>query len=142
MKCPVCEIELEIPIQDLDEVYYDCSNCDSSLLFKNGECEILSEGKKGTSQKAVSEKSILRHKSTLQKDQIQETTEEKDHPFEEESSSKIIFKEENNNQQTGEELEVLQESNEEEELDSEDQLPLEGRKSGGREKYRGGGLSK
>ena len=118
MKCPVCKIELEIPLQDLDEVYYDCSNCDSSLLFKNGECEVLSEGKKKTE---VLEKSPLQHKSTPQQDQIKETTEAQDQAFEEESSSKIIFEEDDKNQQADEEFESFPESHEVEEAEDEDQ---------------------
>lgn len=44
MNCPVCNASLEFSISGLDEFYYDCSHCNSSLLLKNGECEILSEG--------------------------------------------------------------------------------------------------
>ena len=53
MKCPVCKIEIKFDVQALDEVYYDCSHCSSSLLFKNGECEVLNEG---ITQEAVSNK--------------------------------------------------------------------------------------
>ena len=57
MKCPVCKIELNFAVQNLDDTYYDCSNCDSSLLFKNGECEVLNKGtsKESHSQKGLSE---------------------------------------------------------------------------------------
>ena len=44
MKCPICKTDLEFSAQNLEEVYYDCSNCGSSLFFKDGECEVLSEG--------------------------------------------------------------------------------------------------
>ena len=44
MNCPVCKVKIEFKAPDLEEVYYDCSHCSSSLLFKKGKCEVLSEG--------------------------------------------------------------------------------------------------
>ena len=45
MNCPVCKTEIEFDLPALEELYYDCSNCQSSLLFKGGKCEVISEGK-------------------------------------------------------------------------------------------------
>ena len=61
MKCPVCKTEFEFTVPDLEEAYYDCSHCNSSLLLKNGKCEVLSEGQS--------------EKSSLQNDQTEENTE-------------------------------------------------------------------
>ena len=44
MKCPVCEADFDFPIQSLEEVYYDCPQCHSALLLKNGDCEVLNKG--------------------------------------------------------------------------------------------------
>lgn len=78
MKCPVCEVELKFPVQELDEVYYDCSNCDTSLVFKNGECEVLNEGRPEDvkPQDNLSEKTISEEDSS-QKNVIEENVEEK-----------------------------------------------------------------
>ncbi len=47
MDCPVCKVKLEFPITELEEAYYDCPHCHSSLLFNKGQCEVLNEGKPG-----------------------------------------------------------------------------------------------
>ncbi|MCY4321124.1 MAG: hypothetical protein OXC37_01780 [Bdellovibrionaceae bacterium] len=38
--CPVCKIKInfEIPKED---IYYDCSNCQSALLFSKGTCQVI-----------------------------------------------------------------------------------------------------
>ena len=46
MNCPVCNTELGFSIDDLEDFYYDCSYCQSALLFTKGECQIVSQGKK------------------------------------------------------------------------------------------------
>ena len=48
MNCPVCKrkIEFEIPEED---IYYDCSHCQSSLLFTQGECQIINKEKTASS---------------------------------------------------------------------------------------------
>ena len=40
MNCPVCKrkIDFDIPKED---IYYDCSHCQSSLLFSKGECLVI-----------------------------------------------------------------------------------------------------
>ena len=106
MKCPICKIELEFPIQELDEAYYDCSNCDSSLLFKNGECEILNEGhaKEPVSQKDLPEKNMLEQADLPQKN-VSES------PSLEESSLQSTLTEENTNQKSlEEEAKIFQEN--------------------------------
>ena len=45
MNCPVCKTKFDFPSLDLEEFYYDCPHCNSSLLFKNGDYKILSQGK-------------------------------------------------------------------------------------------------
>ena len=44
MNCPVCKIKIELELPSQEELYYDCSNCQSSLLFKGGECEVIHRG--------------------------------------------------------------------------------------------------
>ena len=44
MNCPVCHTKITSPIPSSGELYYDCSACLSSLLLKNGKCELLSQG--------------------------------------------------------------------------------------------------
>ena len=109
MNCPVCKLELELSLQDSEEIYYDCSNCDSSLVFKNGECEILSEG---NPKKALSEENDS-EKETLQENTIEENVEKT-------VSSKAASPEENLSQNA---LEV--ESSEEEAKELQDEKPDE-----------------
>ena len=75
MSCPVCKVKLEFPVPDLEEVYYDCPNCNSSLLFKNGKCEVLNEGQseKSESQKNQSEIVDFQKKESLQDPDSEET---------------------------------------------------------------------
>ena len=44
MQCPVCKVKFDFEISPSEEIYYDCSHCQSSLLFNKGQCEVLSEG--------------------------------------------------------------------------------------------------
>ena len=44
MNCPVCNKELEFDLTDLEDFYYDCSVCKSSLSFQKGKCEVISRG--------------------------------------------------------------------------------------------------
>ena len=73
MQCPVCKINLDFEVPHLEEVYYDCSHCQSSLLFKNGQCEILSEG-----QPAKEEETILNEEpdSLIKEQDLSEQLEE------------------------------------------------------------------
>ena len=120
MKCPVCKIELELSIQDSEEIYYDCSNCDSSLLFKDGDCEILSEGnpKKTLSENNDSEKETLQENAN--EESIGEAISSED-DFPEENLSQNALEEENEHQNTEEEDERLLN----EKLDKEIQLSPE-----------------
>ena len=43
MNCPICKTKIESPTGD-EEIYYDCSVCNSSLLLKSTGLEILNEG--------------------------------------------------------------------------------------------------
>lgn len=58
MKCPVCQYDLDFSSQGLDEVYYDCVQCDSSLLLKNGKCEVLSKGQSKLQEKPVEDNDL------------------------------------------------------------------------------------
>ena len=40
MNCPVCKTKINFEIPEKD-IYYDCSHCQSSLLFSKGECIII-----------------------------------------------------------------------------------------------------
>ena len=59
MNCPVCKrkIEFEIPEED---IYYDCSHCQSSLLFSKGQCLVIhaEEIHSPDLEKDISEKSL------------------------------------------------------------------------------------
>lgn len=99
MNCPVCKANLEFPVADLDEVYYDCSACNSSLLFKNGECEILSEGQ----AKASSTQNQKEDTGQSSQDLLEE---EKPSPSEE-TSEEIV--EEENPVETKEDLQTSDE---------------------------------
>ena len=61
MKCPICQSQLEFSAEGLEEFYYDCSQCDSSLFFKNGNCEVLSRGNplKAKNKKALDPKETI-----------------------------------------------------------------------------------
>ncbi len=74
MKCPVCKIDLEFPISNMEEAYYDCSNCGSSLLFKKGECEVLSEGKAPDTLKQTRVKQSSESQETARKKQTAESS--------------------------------------------------------------------
>ena len=59
MKCPVCNQDFDRTFKNLKEdLYYDCSHCNSSLFFKGGECTVLSEG--SLDQSVRKEKGILK----------------------------------------------------------------------------------
>ncbi len=58
MKCPVCNQDFELSEKDIQvDFYYDCDHCHSSLFFKEGKCEVLSEGslKREGEEEVVSE---------------------------------------------------------------------------------------
>ena len=40
MNCPVCKKKIEFKIPE-EDIYYDCSHCQSSLLFSKGECQVI-----------------------------------------------------------------------------------------------------
>ena len=40
MNCPVCKRKIEFNIPE-EDIYYDCSHCQSSLLFSKGECQVI-----------------------------------------------------------------------------------------------------
>lgn len=44
MNCLACKKELELELSGPEEFYYDCPFCRASLLIKEGECELISEG--------------------------------------------------------------------------------------------------
>ena len=54
MNCPVCKTNIEFKIPE-EDTYYDCSNCQSSLLFTQGKCVVINEEKIDTEQKAPTE---------------------------------------------------------------------------------------
>ena len=60
MNCPVCnkKFEFEIPKED---IYYDCSYCQSSLLFSQGQCQIINAEPVDSS---ISEPKIAEKQST------------------------------------------------------------------------------
>ena len=100
MNCPVCKINLEFKAPHLEEVYYDCSNCSSSLLFKNGECEVLSgrEAKSPSSQDNQIKETDFQSEKTLGEYSSDENADEglssdlaiEDHSMElEESAEKV-----------------------------------------------------
>lgn len=120
MKCPVCKIELELSIQEAEEIYYDCSNCDSSLLFKNGDCEILNEG---NPQKELSGENNPKEEGfqeNINKENIGETVKSESDSLPENLLQNAL-EEENEYQNTEEEDEKLQN----EKPDEENQLPPE-----------------
>ena len=40
--CPVCNALFDFPISGSEEIWCDCGHCGSSLLIKDGQCEVLS----------------------------------------------------------------------------------------------------
>ena len=46
MECPVCGEKINLSAEDMrvGEIYYDCGFCQSSLFFKEGNCQVLVEG--------------------------------------------------------------------------------------------------
>ena len=58
MNCPVCNKELEFDLTDLEDFYYDCSVCNSSLSFQKGNCEVISRGQAPQSQINSSETQV------------------------------------------------------------------------------------
>ena len=44
MNCPICQNNLGLDLPDIEEFYYDCSVCHSSLFFNQGKCEVISRG--------------------------------------------------------------------------------------------------
>ena len=103
MKCPVCKMEFEFTVQNLDEAYYDCSHCQASLLLKNGKCEVLSEGDLEKSRpqdhrpREDSEKNIFQRKEESSQDfsdeeNIEESVEFTDPSFEKSSEQNPLAK--------------------------------------------------
>ena len=43
MICPVCKTELGFELPDVEDFYYDCPVCNSSLSFHDGKCEVISQ---------------------------------------------------------------------------------------------------
>ncbi|MCZ0931824.1 MAG: hypothetical protein OXJ52_01555 [Oligoflexia bacterium] len=73
MNCPVCKrkIEFEIPKED---IYYDCSHCQSSLLFSKGQCLVINAEEIDSTdlEKETSEKSLINFETS----QIDQKSEE------------------------------------------------------------------
>jgi len=44
MNCPVCHTTIKLDFTNLEEFYYDCSVCHSSLFFQDGKFEVISRG--------------------------------------------------------------------------------------------------
>ena len=70
MKCPICQTTLEFSGEGLEEFYYDCSHCDSSLFFKNGNCEVLNKGdpSKTGNKKTFKPKKMAKQEESLAPD--------------------------------------------------------------------------
>ena len=60
MICPICQNNLGVDLPGIEEFYYDCSVCHSSLFFNQGKCEVISRGewsaKSGAGDDKASEK--------------------------------------------------------------------------------------
>ena len=94
MKCPVCKTLIELPSINSEEFYYDCSVCDSALLFKKGECEILSEGQiKTSSGSPEAENKSLEEKESPTAEAENNALEEKQSPAAEPENKSLEEKE-------------------------------------------------
>ena len=74
MNCPFCKtkLDLESPTGQ-EEIYYDCSVCNSSLLLKSTGLEILNEGRLEPAQTPVDEPPLEKNPvNTIPKDALLE----------------------------------------------------------------------
>ena len=138
MKCPVCNTQLKFSIEELEEVYYDCSNCDSSLLFKNGEYEILNKASQSklanletleeqeTENQEPLEEEIPQPETTKQETlEEQEEQEEEFIPDETTQVPELNLSEQEQEQEQEEEQEQEQEEEQEQEQEQEEEQEQE-----------------
>ena len=96
MNCPVCKrkVEFEIPEED---IYYDCSYCQSSLLFSKGKCLIINAEQTTTENNLTDNEKLQtnqENKTNLFEETLEKTGISLSEKDSEQSKTKTLFAEE------------------------------------------------